>query len=65
MQRSNKSKQHELLQRQSEEQYNDQTNLNNTNSYKQSEEQYKDQTNLNNTNSYKDSLKNNTKIKQI
>jgi hypothetical protein len=46
MQRSNKSKQHELLQR-------------------QSEEQYKDQTNLNNTNSYKDSLKNNTKIKQI
>ena len=46
MQRSNKSKQHELLQR-------------------QSEEQYKDQTNVSNTNSYKDSLKNNTKIKQI
>ena len=34
MQRSNESKQHELLHRQSEEQYNDQTNLNNTNSYK-------------------------------
>ena len=46
MQRLNKSKQHELLQR-------------------QSEEQYKDQTNLNNTNSYKESLKNNTKTKQI
>jgi hypothetical protein len=51
--------------RQSEEQNKDQTNLSNTNSYRQSEEQYKDQTNLNNTNSYKDSLKNNTKIKQI
>jgi hypothetical protein len=36
MQRPNKSKQHEFLQRQSEEQYKDQTNLNNTNSYKDS-----------------------------
>ena len=36
MQRPNKSKQHELLQRQSEKQYKDQTNLNNTNFYKDS-----------------------------
>ena len=36
MQRSNKSKQHEFLLRKSEEQYKDQTNLNNTNSYKNS-----------------------------
>ena len=35
-QRPSNSKQHELLQRQSEEQYKDQTNLNNTNSYKNS-----------------------------
>jgi hypothetical protein len=105
MQSSNKSKQHELLQRQFKEQYKDQANLNNTNSYedslknntkikqrwttriptktvwrtiqrpnkskqhellqRESEEEYKDQTNLKNTTSYKDSLKNNTKIKQI
>ena len=34
MQRPNKSKQHELLQRQSEVQYKDQRKTNNTNSYK-------------------------------